>query len=151
MSTQNITLISDDSLIIISDDPDITITTSAEGLRGPAGSRVVEVGAFLGGDINPNEFVVVHDFLNPITILPNKCRAKAKTPVNAPTANVVFAVNMNGTQIGSITFLSTNPAKVANVNFTTANLYFETGALEIVAPSNLYGIGDVNITLSGER
>lgn len=157
---QSITFIPDEPIIVLSDDPnikitvdidDINVTTSEGGFRGPPGSRVVEIGAFLGGEIAPGELLVKHKFMNPITILPTKCAAEAESPLGAPAANVVFDISMNGTSIGTITFLSSDPSKVGVVNFTTANLHYETSTLEITAPEDLYELGDLNITFSGER
>lgn len=158
--SQSITFIPDQPIVVISDNPDISITvdndnievaSSFGGMRGPAGSRVVEVGAFLGGEIAPGELCVKHRFMNPITILPDRCGADAESPIGAPIANVVFDISMNGTTIGTITFASTDPTKVGVVNFNTANLYYETSTLEITAPEDLHELGDVNITFSGER
>lgn len=118
------------------------------GLRGPRGSRVVEIGASAVGGMVANETLFRISLSETITLRPTPVVGEAGDPPSAP---VVISIMRRvrpaaAVQIGTVTLNADGsvtgvlPAQIVG----PCTLY-------AVAPSNTFGVADVSFTIVGER
>lgn len=118
---------------------------AAAAIVSVPGSRAVDIGISLIGDIDPEEALLRYEVTAPIALVPARCRVSMD---DAHGQNVVIPILLSGLQIGTATI----PAGDLDGDFSFPGLTgpIGPGLLRITAP-DIVGLHDLSLTLSGDR
>lgn len=115
------------------------------GGPGPAPGVVMASFSFAG---TPSASQVVGDILFPATLnLPANFTGSLAKVRTAPTDDTAFVVDVNGTQVGTLTFTANEPVGAFVVS---GGVTLSAGdSLGIIAPPDLNGLSDLSVVIVG--
>lgn len=158
-ATRIITYTPSNNFIVQPDSPQTNIVVSPSGMRGPAstipgppGSTTVEIATSIMGKIFPDETLFRITLTTPIELTPSTCYCDA---TGVLTQNIELTLTLNSTIIGTILFPANS---IDPVTATTHGIFqFVTlsnigpGTLQLKTPIDVGDLGDLSITITGER
>jgi len=119
---------------------------SVGGGGGGGGGGTVDVGGFTGGAV-PTNTILLRFLANRAFTLPSGLPDASGHAGTAPSADTDFDIQLNGTSVGTMTFLSGSSA--ASFTLSSQQAVSAGDRLDVVSPGTVNGIADVSYTIGG--